>query len=287
MAELRIGTCSWKYPSWAGLVYSAPKGIDYLREYAQKYPTVEIDQWFWSLFGDGRIVLPKPADVAGYRQAVPENFRFTVKAPNSVTLTHPYGKGAGGSLPAANPAFLDSAVISDFVSRLEPLLQQIGLLFFQFEYLNRQKMASQAQFQEMVGHFSSRLPAGMVYGLETRNSGWLNAGFFDFLSRSSLRPVLLQGYWMPPVTEVYEKHRPALLRHPQLVLRLMGTDRQGIEKESEGAWDKVIWPRDEELPAIADMIRDILAAGVELYVNINNHYEGSAPRTIDKLQQLL
>ena len=26
MAELRIGTCSWKYPSWEGLVYSSTKG---------------------------------------------------------------------------------------------------------------------------------------------------------------------------------------------------------------------------------------------------------------------
>src|SRR6056297_1251867 len=34
MPSLRIGTCSWKYPSWEGLVYSAPKDINYLEEYA-------------------------------------------------------------------------------------------------------------------------------------------------------------------------------------------------------------------------------------------------------------
>ena len=43
MAELRIGTCSWKFPSWHGLVYSAPKGINYLKEYAEHYNTVEVD----------------------------------------------------------------------------------------------------------------------------------------------------------------------------------------------------------------------------------------------------
>ncbi len=92
---------------------------------------------------------------------------------------------------------------------------------------------------------------------------------------------------MPPLSEVYEKWRPLLIQHPALVLRLMGTDRQGIEKESGGAWDKVIWSKEAELPVIAEIIRDILAAGVELYVNINNHYEGSAPRTIARLQELL
>ncbi len=50
--QLRIGTCSWKFPSWHGLVYPAAKGINYLESYAQRYNTVEIDRWFWSLFGE-------------------------------------------------------------------------------------------------------------------------------------------------------------------------------------------------------------------------------------------
>ena len=49
MAELRIGTCSWKYPSWRGLVYSAAQGINYLQEYAARFNTVEVGQWFWSV----------------------------------------------------------------------------------------------------------------------------------------------------------------------------------------------------------------------------------------------
>ncbi len=45
-AMLRICTCSWKYPSWKGLVYTKASGIDYLAEYAKRYNTVEVDQWF-------------------------------------------------------------------------------------------------------------------------------------------------------------------------------------------------------------------------------------------------
>ena len=40
MSQLRIGTCSWRFPSWAGTVYSAPEGINHLQEYATKYDTV-------------------------------------------------------------------------------------------------------------------------------------------------------------------------------------------------------------------------------------------------------
>ena len=76
MAELRIGTCSWKFPSWHGLVYSAPQGINYLQEYAAHYNTVEIDQWFWSLFRPDSVRLPTtsnattPPDVPFHTGAV-------------------------------------------------------------------------------------------------------------------------------------------------------------------------------------------------------------------------
>ena len=46
---LHIGTCSWKYPSWRGLVYSDVPHPAHLAEYAQHYDIVEVDQWFWSL----------------------------------------------------------------------------------------------------------------------------------------------------------------------------------------------------------------------------------------------
>ena len=65
---LRIGTCSWKYPSWKGLVYSRATGIDYLSEYATRYNTVEVDQWFWAL--------PEPTTAAS-KKAVPRNSAAT------------------------------------------------------------------------------------------------------------------------------------------------------------------------------------------------------------------
>ena len=78
--QLRIGTCSWKYPSWAGLVYSSPEPVNYLGEYARKYQTVEVDQWFWSL-GKESAALPRREVVAEYDASTPADFRFTVKCP--------------------------------------------------------------------------------------------------------------------------------------------------------------------------------------------------------------
>jgi uncharacterized protein YecE (DUF72 family) len=44
MTALHIGTCSWKYPSWRGMVYSEAASPNYLYEYALKYDCVEVDQ---------------------------------------------------------------------------------------------------------------------------------------------------------------------------------------------------------------------------------------------------
>jgi len=56
-----VGTCSWKYDSWQGLIYPENKPFNYLQEYSHHYRIVEIDQWFWSLF-DNKAVMQKPAN---------------------------------------------------------------------------------------------------------------------------------------------------------------------------------------------------------------------------------
>lgn len=68
--SINIGTCSWKYDSWKGLVYSGEKGINYLQQYSRQYSTVEIDQWFWSLFDKYAPVLPRTETVREYAAVV-------------------------------------------------------------------------------------------------------------------------------------------------------------------------------------------------------------------------
>jgi uncharacterized protein YecE (DUF72 family) len=286
MAKFRIGTCSWKFPSWHGLVYPDPKGINYLELYARHYDTVEIDQWFWSLFGEDSLGLPQPADVEEYRRSVPDDFVFTVKAPNSVTLTHFYRKEKSEPL-VENPYFLSLSLFRSFLSRLDPLGDTLGPVMLQFEYLNRQKMASQSRFQELLETFSTQLPAGYQYGLEVRNAKYLNHAFFEFLTQNRLSPVLLQGYWMPSITDVYEKWHSLIQQHEVIVIRLLGPDRKGIEEQTGKQWDRIVAPKDDELAAIVKMVEKLLARGLDVYLSVNNHYEGSAPLTIERIRRLL
>jgi len=288
--QLRFGTCSWKYPSWRGLVYSAAKGIDYLAEYARRYDAVEVDQWFWSLFRGSKpgdpVVLPRPADVAAYRAAVGDDFRFTVKAPNSLTLTHFYAPKKGAP-PVPNDAYLSPQVHAEFLDLLEPLRDLLGVVMFQFEYLNKRQVPSQAAWQARLGDFFAAIDRAVPYAVEVRNPRYLNPGYWRFLEAQDVSPVLVQGYWMPPVDQVYEQWRESIARHPVVVVRLMGPNRGAIEKATGKRWDRVVAPKGDDLPAIAQAVSDLLARGVSVYVNVNNHYEGSAPLTIDRLRAAL
>jgi len=286
MSRLRIGTCSWRFPSWAGIVYSAAEGIDHLAEYARRYVTVEVDRWFWSLFGDGEPRLPESSDVEACRLAVPDGFRFTVKAPDALTLTHRRPKAKGDPL-IPNPHFLDPDLFARFLASLEPLGGTLGPIILQFGYLNRQHVAGQAELLERLGRFVEAAPAGHQYALEIRNPKWLDEAQFRFVADHGLVPVPLQGYWMPPIWETYREHRDILDGARTVVIRLHGPDREGMEEQTGRRWDRLVVRRDDELAAIVPMVQDLLDAGVDVYLNVNNHYEGCAPLTIERIEAML
>ena len=268
------------------MVYSAPRGINYLEEYAKKYETVEIDQWFWSLFDDEDIRLPRKSDVQDYRDSVPDDFRFTIKVPNSITLTH-YYKAKKTDPLVANPYFLSLSLLEDFLSRLEPLQDVTGALIFQFEYLNRDKMESQEKFLELVNEFAAKLPSSYKYALEVRNPQYMNGDYFALLREHALTPVLLQGYWMPSIVDVYREWHEEIRMHGTSIIRLHGPDRKGIEEKTRKKWNKIVAAKNKELGAIAQMVNHFAGDEIDLYINVNNHYEGSAPLTIEKLRRLL
>lgn len=283
MARLLVGTCSWKYDSWKGLVYSADV-VNHLAEYSRRYATVEVDQWFWSLHTLDHAALPQAGVVQEYSRSVPADFIFTVKAPNSLTLTHAYEKDKNRPL-RANPFFLSTDLYSRFLQTLAPLHAHLGVILFQFEYLNRQKMASQNEFHNRLASFLSSCDRRFPLAIEIRNPNFLNQSFFDLLQTHDAAMVLLQGYYMPSAIDLYEKWEKWLQK--RVVIRLHGPDRQGMEEKSGLKWDRILTPRDDELQAFCRIITQMLQRDLDVFLNVNNHYEGSAPLTIERIHQRL
>ena len=156
MSQLRIGTCSWKYESWQGLIYPEFGDFNYLEEYSKYFSTVEIDQWFWSLHPNNKITLPNPKVVNEYSRSTPEDFRFTIKIPNSLSLTHPYKS----KIP--NQHFLSSDLMETFLDSIKGLKPKVGMLMFQFEYLNRQKMILKLNFSKDWKNYFSNLIENII-----------------------------------------------------------------------------------------------------------------------------
>jgi len=280
---LRIGTCSWKYDSWKGLVYDRGKTYrpeDYLADYARHFNSVEIDQWFYSLFPGGAR-LPEPRTVREYAEAVPDDFIFTVKAPNSLTLTHFYKKESahhGMFAGRENPHFLSRELLVRFLEALAPLGKKLGPIMFQFEYLNREKMPSREAFYERFGDFISAAPQGPAYAVEIRNPNYLVPDFFDFLGRHGLGFVYLEGSYLPPIGEVFAKHKPRTASF-QIVRLLSGGGRTEVENETRGIWDKITQPKPAAIDAAAGIAIANKRKRIVTYVDISNEFEGSAPLT--------
>ena len=76
--NVRIGTSGYSYAEWKGNFY--PEKIaakDMLRYYAERFPTVEINNTFYRM--------PKEELLNGWAEQVPETFTFVLKAPQRIT----------------------------------------------------------------------------------------------------------------------------------------------------------------------------------------------------------
>ncbi len=232
------------------------------------------------MFPNEKTKLPDIQTVEEYANSVPDNFKFSIKVPNSITLTHYYSLDK--KLPLKiNPYFLSTELFDDFLKRLSPMKGKIGPLLFQFEYLNKQKMPNQQMFMDKLSSFIDERPGEYSYAIEIRNPNYLNKDYFDFLNSSGLNHVFLQGYYMPSIFEVYQKY--SLLLKDLVVIRLHGPDRKEIEQRTGNNWNEIVSPKDGELNELSQMVMDLKERDIAVYVNVNNHYEGSAPKTIEKI----
>ncbi|MFQ5487367.1 MAG: DUF72 domain-containing protein [Gammaproteobacteria bacterium] len=77
-APIHIGTSGWHYPHWRGVFY--PREVDssrWLSYYARHFSCVEINNSFYRL--------PEATVFSRWREETPADFRFSVKAPQSIT----------------------------------------------------------------------------------------------------------------------------------------------------------------------------------------------------------
>jgi uncharacterized protein YecE (DUF72 family) len=292
--RIHLGTSSWSFPGWTGLVYVGRNGKPAteqtlarhgLSAYAAHplFRTVSLDRTFYAPL--------TAAEFAAYAAQVPEAFRFVVKAP--AAFTDPAIRKSGSGEPArGNPSFLDGAGATAAFVRpcLEGLGPKAGPLVFQFPPLGRRLLADLPRLIARIAAFMTVLPKGPLYAAEVRDPQLVSRDFAAALREAGAVPCLAAHARMPPVAEQAAAFGLDATDCPSpLVARWNLHAARGYEeaKADYFPFNRLIEEDCESRNALAALARQAAATGRDIFITINNKAEGSAPLSVAKLAEAI
>jgi hypothetical protein len=133
-----IGTSSWKYPGWRGMLYDEARYVyrgkfaesrferNCLSEYSEVFKTVCVDAAYYTF--------PSSQYLQGMADQVPNDFRFGFKVTDEITVKQfpnlpRFGLRAG----RPNPNFLNADLFATgFLGPCEAIRPKVGVLMFEF-----------------------------------------------------------------------------------------------------------------------------------------------------------
>jgi len=275
-ADLRMGTSSWTFPGWKGLIWDRtpdPRtlGAHGLTAYA-RHPllrAVGVDRTYYDTL-DARAF-------RRYRDQVPDDFRFLVKADRRLLFLD--GPGSDPDL-YLNPAWAADRVVGPAV---EGLGDTLGTILFQFPPMPVSAVGGPRALAESIYRFLDALPEGPRYSVEVRTPELLTRDWMAALHHAGAAHTCVVHPTMPPVTEQLDAVPPA--RGLTCVVRwmLQPGHRYTEARESWAPFDRLQAPDPTRRAEVAETIERILEIGAHPMVIVNNKAEGSAPASIAAL----
>jgi uncharacterized protein YecE (DUF72 family) len=286
-AAIYLGTSSWSFPGWRGLVYAAdaPKtklARHGLAAYA-RHPllrAVGVDRTYYAPI--------TATDFADYAETVPETFRFLVKAHELCTL--PFFRASGRYAQRGgerNEWFLEPGYATDQVVApcVEGLGAKAGPILFQFSPQPLPAMGGPALFAQRLHAFLERLPRGPLYAVELRNAELLTAAYCAALADTGAVHCFNVHPSMPLIHEQLRLADSAT--GAALVVRWMlhPTQRYATARDRYEPFNRLVDEDPDSRNTIAAMCLEAAAAGRPAMVIANNKAEGSSPLTVCKLAE--
>jgi uncharacterized protein YecE (DUF72 family) len=259
--KIRIGSCAWSFDEWHGAFY--PQDLpasQWLEFYTRYFPSVEIDSTFYNV--------PVENTVRRWIEVTPAEFRFTCKLPREITH--------------ACRLHDCSAQLNSFLRAIEPLAPKLHVLLVQLPPSFAPKEGKQA-----LRGFLEQLPRDFRFAIEFRHPGWHRPQIIRLLEKyrvcwvwadtSPLNERNLAPFEFLPRTTDF------------LYLRLLGDyttkyDRDGSHLHHYG---KLLWKREAALESWSLKIERHLTDTRSVWTFINNHFEGFAPETCQRLANRL
>ncbi len=272
-AQLRLGTSSWSFPGWRGIVFdrSASRTLlarEGLAAYAQ-HPllrAVGLDRTFWA---------PVSEEVfRAYAAAVDEGFRFLVKAAEACTRPD-------------SARFLDAEWATREVVRpcVSGLGERLGALLFQFPPLRAEEVGGPEGFAARVGRFLAALPPGPPYAVEVRSRALATRALDAALADAGAFPCFNVHPAAPGLRAQRDRRAGGL--PPLVVVRWMLHSGFGYEaaRARYAPFDRLIDVDPDTREELAGLCVDALARGRRVLVIANNKAEGSAPLSLAGLAE--
>jgi uncharacterized protein YecE (DUF72 family) len=281
---VRLGTSSWSFPGWAGLVYDREATTSHLARhglaaYAQ-HPLLGaagIDRTYYAPISS--------EEFAAYAEAVPDDFRFLVKAASS--CTDPWVRGERGRSKGRNDMFLDAAFARDELvgPYVDGLGRKGGALVFQFPPLGSTFTSEPARFADALAKFLSALPGGPAYAVELRDRKLFGEPYVEALRDAGAFHCFTAHPRMPAVGE----QRQVVGAQDTVVGRWMLHSGLGYEaaRERYAPFSRIVDEDPDTRSALAALCVEQIASGGIVIVTANNKAEGSAPETLFRLAGLI
>ena len=286
-----IGTSSWTYPGWAGLVWDQAYAEPLLSKHGlaaySQHPlmrTVSLDRTFYRPLS--------ASQYAAYAAQVPDDFRFVVKAPSIVTDA--MVRAEAGRALQPNPQFLNPELaVQEFVRpALEGLQHKIGALVFQLSPLTPLLLGQLPQVLERLRLMLSALPAlhpvapDGVIAVEVRDPEFIGPDLVDVLRASGAVYCLGLHAKMLSIQDQLPMLRK--LWPTPMVCRWNLNPIHGAfgYEDARALYSPYDTTMDEDFDTRQALARVALAtarAGLPAYITISNKAEGCAPLSVAAL----
>jgi uncharacterized protein YecE (DUF72 family) len=283
--KLYLGTSSWSFPGWRGIVYDRETTQTVLARHGLKayasHPLlgcVGIDRTYYGPISS--------EEFARYADAVPDSFRFLIKAHELLTRCH-LRSPAPGVKPARNETFLEANYAIQEVIR--PILEGLGgkaaVLVFQFPPQSTAAVGGPVGFAESLHRFLDALSQGLLYAVELRNSELLVEPYLRALEETGACHCYNVHPTMPPLEKQIRMTEGASF--PATVVRWMLRHNReyGDARDAWAPFDRLMQEDSESRHHITAMCRQSFSEGRPSYVVVNNKAEGSAPLSVFKLAE--
>jgi uncharacterized protein YecE (DUF72 family) len=281
--RIRLGTSSWSFPGWKGIVYSAGAtetslAREGLREYA-RHPllrTVGIDRSYYAPIPD--------EDLRRYAAQLPEGFLACAKAPALVTSAEQPGREGG-----ANPEFMSARrLVEDLLMPFERSFAAFtGPFILEFPPIRAAAGIDGRQFVRQLDRFLGGLPPRFRYGVELRNRQFLTPDYARVLATHGAGHVY--NYWsaMPMPGDQAAVVAPESL--PFAVVRLLLAPGTWYDDQRARfrPFNRIVAEDQTMRAQTVSIARRVAAMDRDALLLVNNKAEGSSPLTVMGLARLL